>query len=76
MLFLLPVGKGMHYMPGTASLAATHRLKVKKIRRSTLRDTTATSDPRSAILNFEKCSLAYDNSMKDKTEGNTFIGYK
>jgi translation initiation factor IF-3 len=56
-------------MPGAASLACTHRSKIKNIRLSTLRDTRSNTDPRVAILDFEKYSIAYDKSMKDKTEG-------
>ena len=56
-------------MPGAASLACTHRSKIKNIRLTTLRDTHSNADPRIAILDFERDAIAYDNSMKDKTEG-------
>ena len=56
-------------MPGAASLAATHRSKVKNIQLSTLRDSSSVADPRSAILEFEKDAHKYDKSMKDKVEG-------
>ena len=59
----------MSYMPGAASLACTHRSKIKNIRLTTLRDTHSNADPRIAILDFERDAIAYDNSMKDKTEG-------
>ena len=59
----------MSYMPGAASLAATHRSKIKNIRLTTLRDTHSNIDPRTAILDFEKDALGYDKSMKDKVEG-------
>lgn len=64
-------GKGMEYMPGVASLAATHRGKIKNIRLSTLRDANQNIDPRACILDFEKESLAYDKQQKlsTKTEG-------
>ena len=52
----------MSYMPGAASLACTHRSKNK---------TNYFDDSRVAILDFEKDSIAYDKSMKDKTEGST-----
>ena len=32
------IGKGMEYLPGVASLAATNRSKVKNIRLNTLRE--------------------------------------
>ena len=59
----------MGYMPGAASLAATHRSKIKNIRLSTLRDTSSVADPRTAILDFEKDAHKYDRSMRDKVEG-------
>lgn len=59
----------MSYMPGAASLAATHKGRIKNIRLSTLRDSQQTSDPRSYILNFEKDTISLDKSMKDKAEG-------
>ena len=61
-------GKGMQYMPGVASLAATNRLKIKNIRLNTLKEMQSSADPRSAVLDFEKDALKYDNSMKDKIE--------
>ena len=66
---LIVLGKGMSYMPGASSLAATHRGKVKNIRLSTLRDTQMISDPRSSILQFEKESIAYDSNAKRETHG-------
>lgn len=63
----------MPYMPGTATLAATHRSKLKNIRLTTLRDTRSNADPRSAILDFEKDALTYDMSVKDKVEGKLTI---
>ena len=71
------VGKGMQYMPGSASLSATHRSKVKNIRLSTLRDSHSNADPRSAILDFERDALAYNRSMKHKVEGMlAFLSFK
>ena len=57
----------MSYMPGAASLACIHCSKIKNIQLTTL--THSNADPRIAILDFERGVLAYDNSMKDKTEG-------
>ena len=54
-------------MPGAASLACIHCSKIKNIQLTTL--THSNADPRIAILDFERGVLAYDNSMKDKTEG-------
>ena len=54
-------------MPGAASLACIHCSKIKNIQLTTL--THSNVDPRIAILDFERGVLAYDNSMKDKTEG-------
>ena len=39
-------GKGTDYMPGAASLGATHRGKIKNIRLSILRDAQQNVDPR------------------------------
>ena len=50
-------------MPGAASLAATHKGKVKNVRLNALRNQH--SDPRCCILNFEKETKQYDNSMKE-----------
>ena len=61
-------GKGMNYMPGTASLAATHRGKVKNIRLSTLRDNLMTPDPKTCILHFEQETKAYDSATKKETQ--------
>lgn len=58
----------MSYMPGAASLAATHRGKVKNIHLSTLRDNQMTQDPKSCILNFEKETEAYDATNKKETQ--------
>ena len=65
----------MQYMPGAASLAATSRTRVKNIRLNTLRDTQSTADPRSAVLDFEKDALKYDNGMKDRV-GSMLINNK
>ena len=61
----------MEYMPGAASLAATHRGKIKNIRLSTLRDASQNIDPRACILDFEKEAVAYDKKQKltTKSEG-------
>ena len=63
------IGKGMQYIPGAASLAATNRSKIKNIRINTSRETQATTDPRSAIMDFENTAKKYDHSMRDKVEG-------
>ena len=68
---LLPniiIGKGMEYIPGVASLAATNRSKVKNIRLNTLRDTRSNLDARSSILSFEAEAKKYDQSMAVKIE--------
>ena len=44
-----PVGKGLDYMPGAASLAATHKGRLKNVRLSALRD-GGHADPRACIL--------------------------
>lgn len=61
----------MEYMPGAASLAATHRGKIKNIRLSTLQDASQNIDPRACILDFEKEAVAYDKKQKltTKSEG-------
>lgn len=59
----------MQYMPGAASLAATHRGKVKNIRLSTLRDTSQNVDQRVCILDFEKEATAYDRDQRKHTLG-------
>ncbi len=51
------IGRGMEYMPGAASLAATNRGKIKNIRLSTLRESQSVIDPRSAVLDFENEAL-------------------
>lgn len=59
----------MEYIPGAASLAATHRGRIKNLRLSTLRDSQQNADPRSSILDFEKETVAHDRAMKGKVEG-------
>ena len=66
MFFLL--GKGIGYVPGIASLAATNRSKIKNIRLQTLRDSRSSIDARSAILSFETEIKKYDQSMSTKIE--------
>ena len=58
----------MQYLPGAASLAATNRSKIKNIRLNTLKETQATADPRSTIMDFETTAIKYDCSMRDKVE--------
>jgi hypothetical protein len=36
-----------------------------------LRDSRSNADPRSAVLDFDKDTLAYDKSTKQKVEGMT-----
>lgn len=59
----------MNYIPGAASLAATHRGKIKNIRLSSLRDTEMTPDAKACILNFEKGTVLLDNAMKKQAKG-------
>ena len=65
---LLYTGKGMSYIPGAASLAATHTGRIKNICLSTLRDSEQTSDPQSCILSFEKDTVSFDKSMKEQVK--------
>lgn len=53
----------MSYVPGAASLAATHRGKIKNIRLSTLRDAKQNVDHRACILDFEKEAIAFDKQQ-------------
>ena len=62
----------MDYMPGAASLAATHRGKIKNICLSTLRDASQNIDQRSCILDFEKEAIAYDKKQKLFSEGTIY----
>ena len=68
-----PVGKGLDYMPGAASLAATHKGRLKNVRLSALRD-GGHADPRACILKLESDAKRYDNSMKENigVNGNNF----
>lgn len=58
------LGKGINYMPGSA----THHGKIKNIRLSTLRDTQMTQDPKSCILIFEKETAAHDAATTKETQ--------
>lgn len=55
----------MPYLPRETSLVYTHHTKIKNIR---FTDAHFNADSWIAILDFEKDSLTYDNSMKDRTE--------
>ena len=59
----------MNYMPGAASLAATHKGRVKNLRLSTLRDTQRVSDFRTSILDLERVTLHHDHTMKEHVGG-------
>ena len=60
---LFDIGKGMSYISGPASLAATHRGKVKNIQLTTLRDAKQNVDHRACILDFEREAIAFDNQQ-------------
>ena len=51
-------------MPGAASLAATHKGRVKNVRLSALRD-SGHADQRACILKLESDAKKHDNSMKE-----------
>ena len=59
-------------MPGAASLAATHRGKIKNIRLPTLQDASQNIDPRACILDFEKEAVAYDKKQKLTTKSEVY----
>ena len=63
----------MDYMPGAASLAASHKGRIKNLRLNTLRDTQQTTDYRSCILDFEREILQYDQTMKQNVEGTVCV---
>ena len=69
-----PVGKGLDYMPGAASSAATHKGRLKNVRLSALRD-GGHADPRACFLKLESDAKRYDNSMKENigVNGNNFV---
>ena len=66
MYAVINLGKGMSYIPGAASLAATHRGKVKNIRLTTLRDANQNVDHRTCILDFEKEAIAFDKKQRQQ----------
>ena len=49
----------MPYLPAAASLAATHKGRVKNIRASALHDTKDSRNPGVVILTFENEAFAY-----------------
>ena len=51
----------MSYIPGAATLAATHRGEVKHNRLTTLCDAKQNVDHRACILDFEREAIAFDN---------------
>ena len=63
---IINLGKGMSYIPGAASLAATHRGKVKNIRLTTLRDANQNMDHHTCILDFEKETIAFDKKQRQQ----------
>lgn len=68
------LGKGMEYMPSAASLAASHKGKLKNLRLKSLHDHHG--DTRACILSFEKHAKHHDSSMKKSIgiEGKVAIG--
>ena len=61
------LGKGVPYIQGVASLAATHKGKVANIRAATLRQTKDERIPEVVILTFEEETLKYDEKNKECT---------
>lgn len=57
-------GKGMDYMPGAASLTATHKGKVKNLRLTALREKTQGLPPEANTLNLEKVTKQYDSDQE------------
>lgn len=55
-------GKGMSYLPAAASLAATHKGRIKNIRSAALRETKEERNPGFVILTFEDDAISYDKS--------------
>jgi len=51
------LGKGISYMPAAASLAATHKGKIKNIRAAVLKETKEARNPGVVILSFEGESI-------------------
>ena len=58
------LGKGMEYMPGAASLTATHKGKVKNLRLAALRETSQSLPPQVSILNLEKATKQFDHDQE------------
>lgn len=56
----------MPYIPGAASLAATHKGKVQNIRASALRQTKDDRMLEMLILTFEEETLKYDQQNKEQ----------
>ena len=57
---MIDTGKGLPYLPGAASLAATHKGRIGNIRTTALRDTKDERNPGVVILTFEDECLKYD----------------
>lgn len=55
----------MSYMPAAASLAATHKGKIKNIRAAVLKETKEARNPGVVILSFEGESIEYDKKCTD-----------
>lgn len=60
------IGKGLPYMPAVASLAATHKGKIKNIRAAMLKVTKEERNPGVVILSFEDETIAYDKHSKEQ----------
>lgn len=60
------VGKGLQYMPAAASLAATHKGKIKNIRAAALKETKEERNPGVVILSFENETIEYDKQSKEQ----------
>jgi len=59
-MYVFSIGKGMPYIPAAASLAATHKGKIKNIRAAMLKETKEERIPGVVILSFENDSVEYD----------------
>ena len=57
-----------HFCTPKWALAIGPRGKVKNIRLSTLRDNQMSQNPKSCVLNFEKETEAYDDTMTNETQ--------
>ena len=65
LLNYISLGKGMPYLPATASLAATHKGKISNIRAAALKQGKEDTIAEAVIATFEDETLKYDRSQKD-----------